>query len=173
MRDKISRKIGLQRPLRLLLLLQSRCQHFAPRCRAHWCSRIRKAQRPIHSLGLHQCRLLQLSCRLGLWLLRLRRLARPRLVLICLASLERRTLRGRPRRSPIRSCQQRCIVIVPRLIHVFVSTFCMGILTWFLCRGHLETRIRHVLVLNPHWHAELDVFSTVFLMCLSCYLLLV
>ena len=92
----------------------------------------------------------------GSLVFRLRRLACPRLVLICLASLERPSLRGLPRRSPIRSCQQRFIVIVPRLIHVFVSTFCMGILTWFLCRGHLKTRIPHVLVLNPHWHAELD-----------------
>ena len=156
MRDNISRKIGLQRPLEVLLLLQSRCQHLAPRCRAHCCSRIRKAQRPLHSLGLRQCRLLRLSSRLGLWLFRLQGLARPRLVLICLASLEHPNLRGLPRRSPIRSCQQRSIVIVPRLIHVFVSTFCMGMLTWFLCRGHLETRISHVLVLNPHWHAELD-----------------
>ena len=157
MRDNISRKIGLQRPLRLLLPLQSRCQHLAPRCRAHCCSRIRKAQRPLHSLGLRQCRLLRLSCRLGLWLFPLRRLARPRLVLICLASLERPKLRGLPRRSPIRSCQQRFIVISPRLIHVFVSTFCMGMLTWFLCcRGHLQTRIPCVLVLHPHWHAELD-----------------
>ena len=65
-------------------------------------------------------------------------------------------LRSLPRRSPIRSCQQRFIVIFPRIVHVFVCTFCMGMLTWFLCRGHLETRIPHVLVLNQHWHAELD-----------------
>ena len=158
MQDKISRKIGLQRPLRLLLLfLQSSRQHLAPRCRAHCYSRIRKAQRPLHFLRMRQCCLLRLSCCLGLWLFRLRCLARPRLVLICLASLERSNLRGLSRRSPIRSCQQRFIVIVPRLIHVFVSTFCMGMLTWFLCcRGHLETRIPHVPFLNPHRHAELD-----------------
>ena len=77
MRDNTSRKIGLQRPLGLLLLLQSRCQHLAPRRRAHCCSGIRKAQHPVHSLGLRQCRLLRLSCRLGLWLFRLWRVARP------------------------------------------------------------------------------------------------
>ena len=156
MRDNISRKIGLQRPLRPLLLLQSRCQHLAPRCRADCCSRIRKAQRPFHSLGQRQCRLLRLSCRPGLCFFRLWRLARPGLVLICLTSLERPNLRGFPRRSLIRSCQQRFIVIVPRIIHLFVCTFCMGMLTWFLCGGHSEMRIPRVLVPNPHWHAELD-----------------
>ena len=157
MGDNISSKIGLQRPLRLLLLLQSRCQHLAPRSGAQCCSRIRKAQRPLHSLGLRQCRLVRLSCRLGRWLFGLRRLTGSRLVLICLASLKCPNLRGLPRRSLIRFCQQRFIVIVPRLIRVFGSTFCMGMLTWFLCcRGHLEAHLPHVLVLNPHWHTELD-----------------
>ena len=142
-------------PFRLLLLLQSCCQHLAPRRRAHCCSRIRKAQHRLHSMGLRPCRLLRLSCRLGLWYFELRGVARPRLVLICIASLERPKLHVHPRKSPIRSCQQQFIVIVPRILQVFVCTFFMGMLTWFLCRGHLETGIPHVLVLNPHWHAQL------------------
>ena len=144
MRDNISRKIGLQRPLGRLPLLHSRCQHLAPRCRAHCCYWIRKVQRPLHSLGL-----LRLNCRLGLWLFRLWCLARSWLVLICLAGLERPNLRGPPRRSLIRSCQQRFMVIVPGS-----STYLSA--PWFLFGGHLKMRIPHVLVLNPHWHAELD-----------------
>ena len=33
----------------------------------------------------------------------------------------------------------------------------MGMLTWFFCDRHLDTGIPHILVLNPHWHAELDL----------------
>ena len=55
--------------------------------------RIRKAQHPIHHLGLRHGLLLRLCCRLGLLLLRLRCLARLPLIFICIAILERPNLR--------------------------------------------------------------------------------
>ena len=53
--------------------------------------------------------------------------------------------------------QQRVIVVVLRIQQVLVWNFCMGLLACFLCRRHFQMGIPHVLVLDPHGHAKLDL----------------
>ena len=56
----------------------------------------------------------------------------------------------------MRSFQHRVFVIVLRILQVIVCNFCMGMLTCSYCSQHLQTGIPHILVLDPHSHAELD-----------------
>ena len=130
--------------------------HIALRCGVHCCSRIRKAQIPLHPLQLCQCRLLQLRCCLGLGLFRLRRLALLWLIFICIASLEPVSLRRLPRGLPIMLGRPIIIVLVLRILPVPVRGFCMGLLTCFLCRWHFHMSIPDVPVLDLHRHAKLD-----------------
>ena len=52
----------------------------------------------------------------------------------------------------MRSCQHRVIVIVLRILQVLV---CLGMLTCFLCHGHLKTGIPQILASThigmPNW----------------------
>ena len=45
--------------------------------------------------------------------------------------------------------------VVLRIVQVLVSDFCVGILNCFLCSRHFQMGIPHILVRDPHWHAEL------------------